>query len=187
MSFFTKLICEENCEEPVKEFCEEPFHKKNTIILSSFCNNPFKKNNFSHFSNLKFIAYSSINEKRLNQTKKKNFFFHYQTKFIKMALVPLKILTYSSEIGDKTQEITEGFVGTKGQNLFLQGFCISFAVLVEGIGLEYMAVSRGMGQSSWVPAGTFLGTRAQHRPLEGFAIRLTGPNAQHFKVVYYGQ
>lgn len=49
-----------------------------------------------------------------------------------------------------------------------------------------MATIRGMGQTPWVPAGTFLGTRGQNRPLEGFAIRLTGPNAQYFRVIYYG-
>lgn len=49
--------------------------------------------------------------------------------------VPLNILTHSAEIGDRTQQITEGFVGTKGQNLSLQGFCITFAIPVNGLGL----------------------------------------------------
>ena len=38
----------------------------------------------------------------------------------------------------------------------------------------------------WMPGGSFCGTRGQSRRLEGFAIRLNGPNAARYDVFYSG-
>ena len=47
-----------------------------------------------------------------------------------------------------------------------------------------MAHLQDIGDVPFVTEGHFIGTRGQSRRLEGFAIELTGPNANQFDVWY---
>jgi uncharacterized protein YjdB len=47
-----------------------------------------------------------------------------------------------------------------------------------------MAHLQNIGDTPWTPQGTFVGTKGQSRRLEGFAIRLVGPQASNFRVIY---
>src|SRR5205823_1205639 len=42
----------------------------------------------------------------------------------------------------------------------------------------------GIGDTSWVAAGAFVGTRGQSRRMEGIAFELSGPKATDYVVVY---
>jgi uncharacterized protein YjdB len=47
-----------------------------------------------------------------------------------------------------------------------------------------MAHLQGRGDTDWVTGNTFVGTRGQNRPLEGFAIKLIGDRASNLSVKY---
>ena len=53
-----------------------------------------------------------------------------------------------------------------------------------GVSLEYMAHLAEVGDTAWAVEGSFCGTRGQSRRVEGFAVRLAGPNAKFYKVRY---
>ena len=54
----------------------------------------------------------------------------------------------------------------------------------QGLTLEYRANLEGIGETSWVPAGKFIGTKGQWRNMKGFAIRLQGPEAKNYSIYY---
>ena len=47
-----------------------------------------------------------------------------------------------------------------------------------------MAHLQDFGDTPWISEGQFVGTRGQSRRLEGFAIRLVGPAAPKYAVLY---
>jgi hypothetical protein len=97
-------------------------------------------------------------------------------------IVPFGVTAHVQNTGDVAFRHGE-WGGTK-QALRMEGFQIDFDRPVPGLGLEYMAHLQDIGDTPWVPAGQFVGTRAQSRRLQGFAIRLTGPEAGNYVAVY---
>lgn len=66
----------------------------------------------------------------------------------------------------------------------LEGFSLELAHGNAGLRLEYMCHLQDLGDQPFAAAGNFCGTRGQSRRLEGFAIRLTGPRALDYDVIY---
>jgi hypothetical protein len=101
------------------------------------------------------------------------------------APVGLSVLVHLQDLGDKVFPSGQ-WAGTKGQSRRLEGLSLTISPPVPGLSLEYMAHLEDYGDVPWVPESTFCGTRGLSRRLEGFAIRLTGPRASDYDVVYYG-
>ncbi|MFN5965880.1 MAG: hydrogenase, partial [Pseudanabaena sp.] len=55
---------------------------------------------------------------------------------------------------------------------------------VDGVRFRYFAHLQNIGDTEFVDEGNFVGTRNEDRRLEGFAIELTGPDANNFDVFY---
>src|ERR1700734_1629111 len=87
------------------------------------------------------------------------------------ASIPRRGFVHLQDVGDV--DLNEGrFAGTRGESLRLEGFSLTFAPPVPGLGIVYMAHLQDTGDTRWVSEGQFVGTRGQSRRLEGFAIRL---------------
>ena len=95
----------------------------------------------------------------------------------------LGVLVHLENIGDQTYT-DDVWAGTAGQSRRLEGFQINILDQVPELGMEYMAHLQDVGDTPWIPEGTFVGTRGQSRRLEGFAIRLTGSQAGQYTVRY---
>ena len=97
--------------------------------------------------------------------------------------VEFQLLVHSAGIGDVAYRDGQ-WAGTRGQSRSLEGFQVDLDQPTPQLGLQYMAHLEGIGDTGWVPAGSFIGTRGQSRRLEGFAISLTGPESAYYDVVY---
>lgn len=96
--------------------------------------------------------------------------------------VPLAITVHVQNMGD-LYGTENHWIGTKGQCLRLELFNIR-KVLKNQFTISYFAHLEGIGDVPWVEEGNDVGTRGQGRRLEGFAIRLFGPDAQNYSVSY---
>ena len=95
----------------------------------------------------------------------------------------LHVLVHVQGLGDMAT--SEGkWAGTMGNSLQMEGFAVAFKSEVPGLGLEYMAHLAGIGDTPFVAAGQFIGTRGEFRQLEGFAARLIEPNASRYDLLY---
>jgi hypothetical protein len=103
--------------------------------------------------------------------------------FMPVKGLQLDLLTHLQGVGDRHFQAEE-FAGSRTQGLRLEGFQLSLAPRVPGLGLQYMAHVQGIGDTPPVPEGGFVGTRNQGRQIEGFSIRLTGPEAARHDVTY---
>ncbi|MDC0835693.1 hydrogenase [Geitlerinema sp. CS-897] len=97
--------------------------------------------------------------------------------------VPLNVLVHIQGLGDRQFGARE-FAGTRGQSKAIEGLQLSFASPVAGLNIEYMAHLAGVGDTPWMSAGQYLGTRNENRQLEGFAVRLVGAEASKYSVCY---
>ncbi len=75
------------------------------------------------------------------------------------------------------------FAGTTGRRLPIQDFTLAFRTPVPGLGIRYMAHVAGVGDTQYNADGQSIGY-AGKRNIEGFAIQLTGPNADQYDVFY---
>ncbi|MBV1884199.1 MAG: hypothetical protein KUG82_21340 [Pseudomonadales bacterium] len=97
--------------------------------------------------------------------------------------VPLDISVHVAGYGDI--DSTDGvWVGTKGENKNLELINVEKFSDVDGLDINYMCHIAGFGDSDWLVEGQDCGSRGQHRALEGFAIRLSGPAANQYTVEY---
>ncbi|GAB4357490.1 MAG: hypothetical protein Fur0042_26860 [Cyanophyceae cyanobacterium] len=99
--------------------------------------------------------------------------------------VPLEILVHVSGIGDLRFRSGDD-AGTKGESRSLEGFQVTFASRVPGLGIRYMGHIQNQGDTPWVGEGEYVGTRGQNLRLEGFALELTGPEAHKYNLNYLG-
>jgi len=81
--------------------------------------------------------------------------------------------------GDRDHKF-DAWAGTKGEDRRLEGFQIKD--ISGGLKLEYMAHIQSLGDTAWTSG--FVGTKDQSKHLEGFAIRIKGPNPAGFSVRY---
>jgi len=99
--------------------------------------------------------------------------------------VPLEIMVHVSGIGDLRFRSGD-YAGTKGESRSLEGFQVTFASRVPGLGIRYMGHVQNQGDTPWVGEGEYVGTRGQNLRLEGFALELTGPEAHKYNLNYLG-
>ncbi|MEG4939658.1 hypothetical protein [Microcoleus sp. F4-D5] len=99
------------------------------------------------------------------------------------APVGLKVLAHIQGIGDRTFSDRE-YAGTKAQGRRVEGFQIKIEPPVPGLNLEYMAHVEGVGDTAWISEGDLAGFRGKAKRIEGFAARLTGPQADKYDVFY---
>lgn len=97
--------------------------------------------------------------------------------------VGLKVLVHIQNIGDRIFSAQE-YAGTRGQGFRVEAFQINIEPPIPGLNIQYMANVSGIGDTPWLDAGKLAGERGQVRRLEGFAIRLTGPQAANYDVFY---
>ncbi len=97
--------------------------------------------------------------------------------------VGLKVLVHIQNIGDRVFGAQE-YAGTRGQGFRVEAFQITIEPSIPGLSLEYMAHVSGIGDTPWLEAGQLAGERGQVRRIEGFAIRLVGPQAASYDVFY---
>jgi uncharacterized protein YjdB len=64
----------------------------------------------------------------------------------------------------------------------LEGFEIRIVDHIDGLGIEGMAHLANQGDTSWQTG--FIGTRHEHRAVEGLALRLSGPRKDDFSIWY---
>jgi len=95
----------------------------------------------------------------------------------------LRVLAHVQSYGDLVGA-QEQWVGTMGLASRLEGFSVEFKPPIPDLGLEYMAHLANIGDTPWVAAPAFVGTRGEARRAEGFAARVTGANASHYDVFY---
>lgn len=99
------------------------------------------------------------------------------------AAVGLKVLAHIQGIGDRTFSDRE-YAGTKAKGLRVEGFQIKIEPPVAGLNLQYMAHVEGVGDTAWISEGDLAGFRGKAKRIEGFAARLTGPQADKYDVFY---
>ena len=95
----------------------------------------------------------------------------------------LKVLVHLEGRGDVVG-LSDNWVGTKGQSRRLELINIDKILMPSGVSLEYYCHLQNFGDTPWITQGRDCGTRGQSRRLEGFAIRLTGPNANQYTIKY---
>jgi uncharacterized protein YjdB len=99
------------------------------------------------------------------------------------APVGLKVLAHIQGIGDRTFSDKE-YAGTKAQGRRVEGFQIKIEPPTAGLNLQYMAHVEGVGDTAWISEGDLAGFRGKAKRIEGFAARLTGPQADKYDVSY---
>ncbi len=99
------------------------------------------------------------------------------------APVGLKVLAHIQGIGDRTFSDRE-YAGTKAKGLRVEGFQIKIDPPTAGLNLQYMAHVEGVGDTAWISEGDLAGFRGKAKRIEGFAARLTGPQADKYDVFY---
>ncbi|PSB50075.1 hypothetical protein C7B67_15890 [filamentous cyanobacterium Phorm 6] len=99
------------------------------------------------------------------------------------AAVGLKVLAHIQGIGDRTFSDKE-YAGTKAQGRRVEGFQIKIEPPTAGLNLQYMAHVEGVGDTPWISEGDLAGFRGKAKRIEGFAARLTGPQADKYDVSY---
>ena len=99
--------------------------------------------------------------------------------------IALEVLVHIGGIGDRTFSDRE-FAGTIGESRSLEGMQIRFRQPIPGLGIRYMGHLQNTGDTPWVGEGEYVGSRLESRRLEGFAIELTGPEANRYQIHYQG-
>jgi len=97
--------------------------------------------------------------------------------------VGLKVMVHIQNMGDRSFSAYE-YAGTRGQGFRVEAFQINIEPPIVGLNLEYMAHIGGVGDTPWLEAGKLAGERGKARRLEGFAMRLTGPQASSYDICY---
>lgn len=93
-------------------------------------------------------------------------------------------LGHVQDVGDVNSS-GEEWLGVRGRHLRLEGFELNFIDTIPGLSVEYMCHRQSYGDTQFIAAGEFCGTRSSGLRLEGWAARLTGPNADQFSLQYW--
>ena len=97
--------------------------------------------------------------------------------------VGLRIVTHMQGTGTRTFREKE-YAGTRGEFRPLEGFEIEIDPPIPGLSLHYRGYVAGVGDTPWLETGQFLGARDRGKQIEGFSIRLDGPEASKYDVFY---
>ncbi|WP_027184086.1 hypothetical protein [Desulfovibrio inopinatus] len=96
----------------------------------------------------------------------------------------VRLAAHIQNVGDRRIEPGQ-WAGAQGSRLRIEAFSIEAAGLSPQ-SLEYMAIAANGGQTRWSPMGAFCGSKGRGIPIVAFAVRLNGPAAEEFDVVYQG-
>ena len=97
--------------------------------------------------------------------------------------IGLKVIVHIQNMGDRSFAAGE-YAGTRRQGFRVEAFQVNIEPPIAGLNLEYMANIAGVGDTPWLEAGNLAGERGRKRRLEGFAIRLTGPQVSNYDIFY---
>jgi hypothetical protein len=86
----------------------------------------------------------------------------------------------SGDVGGKTGE----WIGTKGSQLWVEGFGLAPLAGVPATELEYQAVLGRNWLSPWIESGKYCGSRGMALPVLGLKIRLKGAAAKAYDCTY---
>lgn len=97
----------------------------------------------------------------------------------------LDIVVHVQGIGDVSGRENR-WIGTRGQSRRIEGFQFNLVDSIPGLTVEYLCHVQGAGRGDtpYMTSGSYCGTRGEGRRMEGFAIRLKGPLAAQYRVVY---
>ncbi len=95
----------------------------------------------------------------------------------------INILVHQSHTGDALHSKRE-LAGAANKHRQLEGFCLEMTNMPKGLELEYMTHIAVLGDTPWMPSGSFAGTRGQGLALHGIAIRLKGQEAKNYQIKY---
>jgi hypothetical protein len=99
--------------------------------------------------------------------------------------IPTEILLHIERAGDRLFP-GRGWVGALGRRMRIEALSIRPLEGLAPTDIEMKGFLPSNGETPWVPGGTLCGTRGRGLPLLGFAVRVVGPQAERFDVVYQG-
>ena len=95
----------------------------------------------------------------------------------------LKVIVHIQNIGDRSFAAGE-YAGTRGQGFRVEAFQVNIEPPIVGLNLKYMGNLSGIGDTPWLEGGKLAGERGKARRLEGFAMELTGSEANIYDIFY---
>jgi hypothetical protein len=96
-----------------------------------------------------------------------------------------EIVLHVERLGDRSFP-GRGWVGNRGRKLRIEAFSIRPAETLAARDIEFKALGPNGRQTPWVTDAKLCGTRGQHLPLTGFAVRLALHVSGRFDVIYEG-
>lgn len=102
---------------------------------------------------------------------------------VKPGTVGLRVRVHLQGLGDRDFGGGE-YAGTKGQGRRLEAFQMAINPPIPGLDIQYMAHIAQVGDSPTASNGQMVGEPGQNRQIEGFAIKLAGPEAPKYDVFY---
>jgi hypothetical protein len=96
-----------------------------------------------------------------------------------------EIVLHVERLGDRSFP-GRGWVGNRGRKLRIEAFSIRPAETLAARDIEFKALGPNGRQTPWVTDAKLCGTRGQHLPLTGFAVRLAPHVSGRFDVIYEG-
>jgi hypothetical protein len=102
---------------------------------------------------------------------------------VKPGSVGLRVRVHLQGLGDRDFGGGE-YAGTKGQGRRLEAFQMAINPPVPGLDIQYMAHIAQVGDSPTASNGQMVGEPGTNRQIEGFAIKLAGPEAPKYDVFY---
>jgi hypothetical protein len=96
---------------------------------------------------------------------------------------PPDVMAHIQRSGDVGGKIGE-WIGTKGSQLWIEGFGLAPLAGVPATDVEYQAVLGRNWLSPWIEAGKYCGSRGMALPVLGLKLRLKGAAAKAFDCTY---
>src|SRR5262249_22374516 len=97
--------------------------------------------------------------------------------------IPTEIVLHMERIGDQ-RFAGRGWIGNRGRKLRIEAFSIRPTERLAASDIEFKGLGPNGRETPWVTDAKLCGTRGQHRPLTGFAVRLAPHVGDHFDVFY---
>jgi len=99
--------------------------------------------------------------------------------------IPTEIVLHMERIGDQ-RFAGQGWIGNRGRKLRIEAFSIRPTERLAASDIEFKGLGPNGRETPWVTDAKLCGTRGQHLPLTGFAVRLAPHVGDRFDVLYQG-
>jgi len=96
-----------------------------------------------------------------------------------------EIVLHVEQLGDRRFS-GQGWIGNRGRKLQIEAFSIRPTDTLAAADIEIKGLGPSGRETPWVGDGKLCGTRGQHLPLTGFAVRLAPHVHDRFEVLYQG-